>query len=62
VDTRNLTQPPNRSVMAMVIALVALTGVLLVAYVQMFRHAAGELGGSLDTIQASHESSGKSGA
>ncbi len=62
VDTRNLTQPPNRSLTAMVIALVALTGVLLVAYVQMFRHAAGELGGSLDTIQASHESSGKSGA
>jgi len=62
IDSRNLTQPPNRSLTAMVIALVALTGVLLVAYVQMFRHAAGELGGSLEAIQQHHIDSAQSGA
>ncbi len=59
VDTRNLTQPPNRSLAGMVIALLALTAVLLIAYVQMFRSAAGNLGGSLDAIQKSHASSGE---
>jgi type VI protein secretion system component VasF len=58
VDSRNLTQPPNRSIMGLVIALVALTGVLLVAYVQMFRHASQQLSGSLSTIQKTHESAG----
>ena len=62
VDSRNLTQPPNRSVTGLVIALVALTCVLLVAYVQMFRHASQQLGGSLGAIQKNHENSGKPGA
>jgi type VI protein secretion system component VasF len=61
VDTRNLTQPPNRSLAAMVIALVALSGVLLVAYWQMFKHASDEIRGSLGAIHQSHESSGKTG-
>jgi type VI protein secretion system component VasF len=58
VDSRNLTQPPNRSIVGLVIALVALTGVLLVAYVQMFRHAGQQLSGSLSTIQKTHENAG----
>jgi len=62
VDTRNLTQPPNRSLVGLVIAMVALTGVLLVAYVQMFRHAGQQLSGSLTTIQKNHENSAKPGA
>jgi type VI protein secretion system component VasF len=62
VDSRNLTQPPNRSVTGLVIALVALTCVLLVAYVQMFRHASQQLSGSLTTIQKTHENAGKPGA
>lgn len=57
VDTRNLTQPPNRSVVGMVIALSALTLVLLVAYFQMFRNAGQQLSGSLTSIQKSHENS-----
>jgi hypothetical protein len=45
-----------------VIALVALTCVLLVAYVQMFRHASQQLSGSLTKIQQTHENAGKPGA
>ena len=62
VDTRNLTQPPNRSLTGMIIAMVALTVVLLVAYVQMFRHAAQSLSGSLSSIQNSHTNEGKAGS
>lgn len=62
IDSRNLTQPPNRSVTGLVIALVALTCVLLVAYVQMFRHASQQLSGSLTKIQQTHENAGKPGA
>jgi type VI protein secretion system component VasF len=61
IDSRNLTQPPNRSVTGLVIALVALTCVLLVAYVQMFRHASQQLSGSLTKIQQTHENAGKPG-
>ena len=62
IDSRNLTQPPNRSITGLVIALVALTAVLLVAYVQMFRHASQQLSGSLGAIQKNGEVSGKPGA
>jgi len=61
VDTRNLTQPPNRSIMGLVLALVALMAVLLVAYVQLFRHASNELTGSLETIQKQHEGTAATG-
>lgn len=50
VDTRNLTQPPNRSVVGMVIALVVMVAVLLVAYVQLFKDASHRLSDSLTTI------------
>jgi type VI protein secretion system component VasF len=55
VDTRNLTQPPNRSLTGMVIAMVALTLVLMVAWFEMFRNANRELSGSLDTISHSEQ-------
>ena len=59
VDTRNLTQPPNRSLTGVVIALVALTVVLLVAYFQLFRHSANQLTDSFKAIQDSHAAAGK---
>jgi type VI protein secretion system component VasF len=62
VDTRNLTQPPNRSLTGLIIAGLALTVVLLIAYVQMFRHAASQLSGSLTKIQESHSNEGKAGS
>ncbi|HYE63425.1 MAG TPA: DotU family type IV/VI secretion system protein [Phycisphaerales bacterium] len=62
VDTRNLTQPPNRSLTGVVIALVALTVVLLVAYVQLFRYAGQQLDASFTNIQKSHNESGKPSA
>jgi type VI protein secretion system component VasF len=55
VDTRNLTQPPNRSLTGMVIAMVALTAVLLVAWFEMFRSANRELSNSLETISQPEE-------
>jgi type VI secretion system protein ImpK len=51
VDTRNLTQPPNRSVMGLVIVLVVMVGVLLVAYVQLFKDSSRRLGESLDEVE-----------
>lgn len=62
VDTRNLTQPPNRSLTGVVIALAALTVVLLVAYVQLFRYAGKQLDASFTNIQKSHNESGKPSA
>jgi type VI protein secretion system component VasF len=52
VDTRNLTQPPNRSILGMMIVLVVMVGVLLVAYVQLFKESSRRLGQSLEAIQA----------
>jgi type VI protein secretion system component VasF len=62
VDTRNLTQPPNRSLTGVVIALVALTVFVLIAYVQLFRYAGEQLDASFTNIQKSHSESGKPSA
>lgn len=51
VDTRNLTQPPNRSLTSMIIVLVVMVGTLLVGYVQAFRQASQDLSGSLTAIK-----------
>lgn len=56
VDARDLTLPQSRGVAMMVVALVAMVAVLLVAYVQTFRHAGRQLGGSLQQIAAVHQS------
>ncbi|MDX2132095.1 MAG: DotU family type IV/VI secretion system protein [Planctomycetota bacterium] len=53
VDTRNLTLPPNRSLMSLVIVLVVMVGVLLVAYVELFRNASRGLRDSLEAITTS---------
>lgn len=52
VDTRNLTLPPNRSLTGLMIVLVVMVGVLMVAYVQLFRDASKQLTGSLQEISA----------
>lgn len=53
VDTRNLTLPPNSSLMTLVIVLVVMVTVLLVAYVELFRNASKDLRSSLEAITAS---------
>ncbi len=53
VDTRNLTLPPNSSLMTLVIVLVVMVTVLLVAYVELFRNASKDLRSSLDAITTS---------
>ncbi|CAG0996979.1 hypothetical protein PHYC_02626 [Phycisphaerales bacterium] len=59
VDTRNLTLPPNRSLTGLMIVLVVMVGVLIVAYVQLFRDASKHLTDSLQQISAGQ---GKPGA
>ncbi len=49
-DTRNLTRPPGRSLMGLVIGVVVMAVVLIVAYVQLFRSTSEDLRGSLDDI------------
>src|SRR5262245_54273976 len=61
VDTRNLTLPPNRSLAGLLVVLVIMVTVLLVAYVQLFRHASNQLSGSLGSISEQHKESAKSG-
>jgi hypothetical protein len=53
VDTRNLTLPPNSSLMTLVIVLAVMVTVLLVAYVELFRNASKDLRSSLEAITAS---------
>jgi hypothetical protein len=50
VDTRNLTLPPNRSLGALMVALVVMVAMVLVGYVQLFRGASRELTESLNAI------------
>jgi len=51
VDTRNLTQPPNRSLIGLMLVVLVLVATVLVAYVQLFRQAGENLNGSLRTIR-----------
>jgi len=55
VDTRNLTQPPNRSLVGMVIVLLVMVSVLIVAYVKLFQDSSRRLSTSLSTVSAHGE-------
>jgi hypothetical protein len=52
VDTRNLTQPPNRSLFMLVVVALVMVAVLLVGYVQLFKESSRRLGASLDAVRA----------
>ncbi|MBS0197462.1 MAG: DotU family type IV/VI secretion system protein [Planctomycetes bacterium] len=51
VDTRNLTQPPNRSLTMLAILAVGLLAVVIVSYVSFFKHASKQLNDSLDGVR-----------
>ncbi|MBX3382440.1 MAG: DotU family type IV/VI secretion system protein [Phycisphaeraceae bacterium] len=55
VDTRNLTQPPNRSLAGLAILAVGLLIVVLVSYVFFFKHASQELDKSLGGVRQGWE-------
>ncbi len=52
VDTRTLTQPPARSLMGLVVGMIAAALILVVSYVVMFRQTTGEINRTLTQIQA----------
>lgn len=58
VDTRDLIQPPARSLLGLAIALIGLIIVLFVANAYLFREAAGELTTSLETIREHERDAG----
>jgi type VI protein secretion system component VasF len=61
VDTRNLTQPPNRTLVLLLVGVILFAAAMLVGYVQMFKQASEKLGGSLTSITKTHEDAGKPG-
>ncbi len=58
VDTRNLTQAPNRSIVGMLIVLVVMVGVLLVSYVKLFQDSSRRLTTSLEQVEKAGERTG----
>jgi hypothetical protein len=61
VDTRNLTQPPNRSLAGLAILSLGLLAVVIVTYIYFFKHASKELDGSLAGVREQW-TDGKSGS